>query len=167
MMEFAVRVLRGAMLASLYGGAAAAADLSELGQWTGEFPSGKAAGGRPLWEQPGVQAAMRAAMGNYFLAVGNKDARAPEAPVTSDGLGHFAVWSCNNPDDCGGNQMTVYFDVSAGSAQVCWRSSEGTGGKVKDLWLAEGSVRPLPVNGCGVAKKDPFAPLKKFGAKQP
>jgi hypothetical protein len=103
-------------------------------------------------------------MGKYFFAPSQKETSAPEAPVASDRNGLFAAWTCNNGDDCGGNNITVYFDQSAGNAQVCLRSSEGVGGKVHDLWLANGDARPLPINGCGVGEKHPFAPLQKFGA---
>ena len=85
----------------------------------------------------------------------------PEGPVASDGKGLFAAWSCN-ADDCSGNQMTVFFDSNAGSAQVCWRGS-GDGGNVQDLWLTNGKARPLPINSCGYRARNPFAALKKFG----
>ena len=66
-------------------------------------------------------------------------------------------------EDCGGNQMTVFFDSNKGSAQVCWRSSVSDDGEVHDLWLADGKERPLHMNACGFAEKEPFAALKKFG----
>jgi hypothetical protein len=59
--------------------------------------------------------------------------------------------------------MTVFFDSASGSAQVCWRSSGGNSGKVKDLWLADGKARPLPTDACGYGGNDPVADLKKFG----
>jgi hypothetical protein len=85
----------------------------------------------------------------------------PEGPVASDGKDLFAAWSCN-ANDCAGNQMTVFFDSTAGSAQVCWRGS-GDGGNVQDLWLTNGKARPLPTNSCGYRPRNPFAALKKFG----
>jgi hypothetical protein len=60
-----------AMLAGPCCGAAMAADLSTVGRWTNKYPFDKIAGGKSLWEQPGVQAAMHAAMGKRsgaFLA---------------------------------------------------------------------------------------------------
>jgi hypothetical protein len=165
MSKLAGKLLWGAISAGLCCSAAAGADLSKVGQWTGQYPSDKIVNDMTLWEQPGVIEAMRAAMGKHFLVPSQRDMHAPEAPVTSDGKGLFVVWTCNNGDDCSGNNMTVFFDQAAGSAQVCWRSSEGAGGKVQDLWLANGDARSLPINGCGVGERDPFAPLKRYGAK--
>jgi hypothetical protein len=155
--------LRGTLLASLCCGAATAADLSIVKQWVSQYPSEKILDGKPLWDQPGVQAAMRAAMGERVFALSQKATHSPEAPVASDGKGGFAAWWCVDADDCAGNNMTVFFDSAAGNAQVCWRSSDGSGGKVQDIWLANGGERTLPMNGCGVGEKDPFASLKKFG----
>jgi hypothetical protein len=59
--------------------------------------------------------------------------------------------------------MTVFLDSNTGSAQVCWRSSSSDGGEVRDVWLADGKARPLPMNACGFAEKEPFGALKKFG----
>jgi hypothetical protein len=165
MRKFAGQLLGGAVIASLCYGAAAAADLSTVEKWTGQYPSDKIVNDKPLWDQPGVQDAMRAAMGKQYLAPSQKDLPDPEAPVASDGNGLFAAWSCSNGDDCSGNNMTVFFDSAAGNAQVCWRSSDGLGGKVQDLWFAHGEAHPLPINGCGVGERNPFASLKKFGAK--
>jgi hypothetical protein len=171
MRAFVRGLLPAAIIGGLCCGAARAADLSMVGQWEGKFPLEKIVNDKPLWDQPGVQAAMRAAMGERFFALSQKATHDPEAPVAGDGKGVFAAWSCNDADDCGGNQMTVFFDSAASTAQVCWRSSEGTGGKVQDLWLANGNARPLPMNGCGVGERDPFASLMKFGgagdSKQP
>lgn len=144
--------------------AALAADLSMVGQWAGQYPSDEIAGGKPLWDQPGVQEAVRAAMGKYYFAPLKKDKNAPETPVAADGKGMFAAWTCTNGDDCGGNNLTVYFDTGAGRAQACLRS-EDKDGKVQDLWLADGVARPLPINGCGIGERHPFASLTKFGVK--
>jgi hypothetical protein len=38
-------------------GAAMAADLSTVGQWTNKYTFDKIAGGKSLWDQPGVQVA--------------------------------------------------------------------------------------------------------------
>ncbi|HUZ91850.1 MAG TPA: hypothetical protein VMU78_08120 [Methylocella sp.] len=160
---FSANALWGALLASLCCGAAMAADLSTVKQWVSQYPSEKILDGKPLWDQPGVQAAMRAAMGDRVFALAQKATHSPEAPVASDGKGDFAAWSCVEADDCAGNNMTVFFDSAAGNAQVCWRSSDGAGGKVQDLWLANGGERPLPINGCGVGERDPFASLKRYG----
>jgi hypothetical protein len=154
MRVFSGNSLWGAILASLCCGAAMAADLSTVKQWVGQYPSEKILDGKPLWDQPGVQAAMRTAMGERFFALSQKATHSPEAPAASDGKGVFAVWSCNDTDDCSGNNMTVFFDSAAGNAQICWRGSDGTGGKVQDSWLANGNERPLPINGCGVGEKD-------------
>jgi hypothetical protein len=140
------KFLPATILAGIWCGAAMAADLSTIRQWIDKNPSDKIGDGKSLWDQPGVQAAMRAAM---------------DDPVASDGKGLFAAWSCN-ADDCAGNQMTVFFDSTAGSAQVCWRGS-GDGGNVQDLWLTNGKARPLPINSCGYHPRNPFAALKKFG----
>jgi hypothetical protein len=144
-------------------GAAMAEDVSVVGQWKSKYPIEKIVNDKRLWDQPGVLGAMRAAMGERFFALSQKATHSPDAPVASDGKGGFAAWSCNDTDDCAGNNMTVFFDTAKGTAQVCWRSSEGVGGKVQDLWLAKGDARPLPINGCGVGERDPFASLKKFG----
>ena len=45
-----------------------AADLSTVvGQWVGQYPSDEIVNGKPLWDQPGIEEVMRAAMGKYFL----------------------------------------------------------------------------------------------------
>lgn len=163
MNAFRKKLMGGLMAAGLCSGHAAAADLSAVKQRMGEFPSARIIANKPLWDQPGIADALRAAMGEYFAKFAQRTANAPEYPVTGDGNGLFVAWSCNNSDDCGGNQMTVYFNTPTGIAQVCFRSSEGTGGKVQDLWLASGKARPLPINGCGVGQRDPFAPLKRYG----
>ena len=155
-------MLPAAILAGLWCGAAMAADLSTVGQWTNKYPFDKIAGGKSLWDQPGVQAAMRAAMGKRFFALSQKEMHGPEGPVASDGKGGFAAWSCK-AHDCGDNQMTVFLNSTSGSAQVCWRSSSRDGsGEARDLWLADGKARPLPANACD-AENDPFAALNKFG----
>ncbi|HWX13371.1 MAG TPA: hypothetical protein VNY06_00585 [Methylocella sp.] len=102
--------------------------------------------------------------GKYFFAPLQKDMHPPEAPVAANGKGFFVAWTCSNGDDCGGNSIMVYFDSVAGVAQVCLRS-EGSDGKVQDLWLANGEARPLAINGCGVGERDPFASPKRFGGK--
>ncbi len=155
------KFLPATILAGIWCGAAMAADLSTIGQWIDKNPSDKIADGKSLWDQPGVQAAMRAAMGETYFVRSQKEMNGPEGPVASDGKGLFAAWSCK-AHDCGGNQMTVFFDSAEGTAQVCWRSA-GDGGKVQDLWLANGKARPLPINACGYGENDPFAALKKFG----
>ena len=129
-----------------------AADLSTVGQWTNKYPFDKIAGGKSLWDQTGVQAAMRAAMGKRFFALSLNGMNGPEGPVASDGKGVFGAWSCK-AHDCGDNQMTVYFDSASGSAQVCWRSAGDNSGE----------ARPVPTNACGYGENDPFATLKKFG----
>jgi hypothetical protein len=86
-----------------------AADLSTVKQWVSQYPFEKILDGKPLWDQPGVQAAMRTAMGERFFALSQKATHSPEAPVASDGKGVFAVWSFNDADDCSGNNMTVFF----------------------------------------------------------
>jgi hypothetical protein len=50
-----------------------AADLSTVGQWTNKYPFDKIAGGKSLWDQPGVQAAMRAVMGKRFFTLSQKE----------------------------------------------------------------------------------------------
>ena len=69
-----------------------AADLSVVEQWKGQYPFEKIVDDKPLWDQPGVQAAMRAAMGEQFFALSQKATHSPEAPVASDGKGDFAAW---------------------------------------------------------------------------
>ncbi len=162
MKEFARNLPLAAILADLCCGAAMATDLSTVGQWTNKYPFDKIAGGKSLWDQPGVEAAMRAAMGKRFFALLQKEMHGPEAPVASNGKGRFAAWSCKS-HDCGKNQMTVFVDSTSGSAQVCWRSSAGISGEAQDLWLADGKPRPLPANACGYAANDPFAALTQFG----
>jgi hypothetical protein len=171
MRAFTRSLLLAAVVGGLWCGVAMAADLSTVGKWTKEDPSTKIVDGKSLWDQPGVQMAMRAAMGEHFFTFSQEEKLRPEAPVASNGKGLFAAWSCTEADDCGGNQITVFFDSAADTAQICLRSSEGIGGKVQDLWLANGNARPLPINGCGVGERDPFASLKRYGGagdgKQP
>lgn len=162
MKQLARSFLSTVIFAGLTFGAAKAADLSTLGQWTGKYPFDKLVGDKSLWDQPGVQAAMRAGMGEHYFELSQKEMHGPEGPVASDGKGLFAVWSCK-AHDCGGNQMTVFFDSSAGTAQICWRQSDDQSDKVQDVWLAEGKTRPLPSDACGYGSKDPFGALKKFG----
>jgi hypothetical protein len=162
MRAFVRSVLLAVILGGLSYGAAMAADLSTVGQWLNKYPTDETAGGKSLWDQPGVEEAMRAAMGDALFALSQKELHGPEGPVAGDGKGLFAAWSCKS-HDCGGNQMTVFFDTAKGSAQVCWRGSDGDGGKVQDLWLADGKPRQLSLNACGFVEKDPFAALKKFG----
>jgi hypothetical protein len=161
MKEFARNLLPAAILAGLCCGATMAADLSTVGQWANKYPFDKIAGGKSLWDQSGVQVAMRAAMGKRFFARSQKEMHGPEGPVASDGKGLFAAWSCK-AHDCGDNQM-MFFDSTSGSAQVCWRSSGGNSGEAQDLWLANGKAHPLPINACSYAENNPFAALKKFG----
>ena len=60
MKEFARNLLPAAILAGFCCGAAMAADLSTVGQWTNKYPFDNIATGKSVWGQPGVQAAMRA-----------------------------------------------------------------------------------------------------------
>jgi hypothetical protein len=60
MKEFARNLLPAAILAGFCCGAAMAADLSTVGQWTNKYPFDNIAADKSLWGQPGVQAAMRA-----------------------------------------------------------------------------------------------------------
>ena len=55
-----------------------AADLSTIGQWIDKNPSDKIADGKSLWDQPGVQAAMRAAMGENYFVRSQKEMNGPE-----------------------------------------------------------------------------------------
>ncbi len=162
MMSWVVRSVVPAAILGILCGAVMAADLSAVGQWLDKYPDETLAGGKSLWEQPGVEAAMRAAMGEHYFSLSKTELHGPEGPVAGDKKGVFAAWSCKS-HDCGGNQMTVFFDSNKGSAQVCWRSSSGDEGEVHDLWLADGKERPLPMNACGFAEKEPFGALKKFG----
>jgi hypothetical protein len=75
MKEFARNLLQAAILAGFCCGAAMAADLSTVGQWTNKYPFDKIATGKSLWHQPGIQAAMRAAMGKRFFALSRKEMR--------------------------------------------------------------------------------------------
>ncbi|WP_036259837.1 hypothetical protein [Methylocapsa aurea] len=155
------RIAAGAIFASLSCGICMAGDLTALRQWTGKYPADKIVAGKSLWEQPGVAAAMRAAMGAQYFALSRKIMHGPEGPVADNGKGAVAAWSCK-AHDCGDNQMSVFFDLGAGSAQVCWRAADRSG-KVQDLWLAGGKARPLASNACLSQGDDPFATLKKFG----
>ena len=67
MRVFSGNALWGTILAGLCCGAAMAADLSAVEKWVRQDPSEKILDGKPLWDQPGVQAAMRAAMGERVL----------------------------------------------------------------------------------------------------
>jgi hypothetical protein len=107
---------------------------------------------------------MRAAMGKHHFALSQKEMHGSEDVVGGDGKGLFAAWS-HKAHDCGGNQMTVFFDTTNGSAQVCWRSTSIVGGN-GDLWLADGKARPLSASAGGFAESDPFAAVKKFGGAE-
>jgi hypothetical protein len=108
---------------------------------------------------------MRAAISKYFFARLQKDMRPPQAPVAANGKGSFVACTCSNGDDCGGNNMTVYFDSVAGNAQVRLRS-EGSDGKVQDLLLVNGEARPVPINGCGIGERNPFASLRGLAGNE-
>jgi hypothetical protein len=73
MKQFARSLLLAAIVAGLCCGAAMAADLSTVGAWTDKYPFDKIAGGKSLWDQPGVRAAMRAAMGKRFFTLSQKE----------------------------------------------------------------------------------------------
>jgi len=161
-----MKVLGGALVvsaivASLSCGVGMAGDLSALRQWTGKYPFDEIVAGKSLWDQPGVLAAMRAAMGEKFFALSLKKMHGPEGPVADNGRGVLVAWSCK-AHDCGDNQMSVFFDLAAGTAQVCWRAADESG-KAQDHWLANGKARPLASNACVSEGEDPFALLTKFG----
>jgi hypothetical protein len=152
--------MTAALFASL-GSTGMAADLSALRQWTGKHPSDAIVGGKSLWDQPGVPAAMRTAMGEKYFALSRKKMQGPDGPVAENGKGVLVAWICK-AHDCGDNQMYVFFDLAAGTAQVCWRAADRAG-KVQDLWLAGGKARPLPGNACAPGESDPFQLLPKYG----
>jgi len=156
------RTAAAALFVGLSCGAGVAGDLSALRQWTGKYPFDKAIGGKSLWDQPGVQAAMRAAMGEQYFSLSRKIMHGPEGPVADNGKGVLVAWVCK-AHDCGDNQMSVFFDLSAGTAQVCWRAADRSG-KPQDLWLAGGKARALASNACAPEGNDPFQMLTKFGA---
>jgi hypothetical protein len=151
----------GAIVASLSCGPGMAWDLSALRQWTGKYPFDKMVGGKSLWDQPAAQAAMRAAMGEKFFVISRKKMHGPEGPVADNGQGVLVAWSCK-AHDCGDNQMSVFFNLGDGTAQICWRAADPSG-KAQDLWLADGKARLLASNACVSEGSDPFASLKKFG----
>lgn len=151
-------------LAGLWCVAAVAADLSVVARWAGKYPYDKIAGGKSLWDQKGVQDAMRAALGEPTFGLARKTLLSgPQSPVAGDGHGAFVAWSCK-AHDCGDNQISVFFDSTAGTAQACLRISDRSG-QVKDLWLADGKARPLAKEACLSTGNDPFALLKSFGLK--
>ncbi|HTV32784.1 MAG TPA: hypothetical protein VME69_06735 [Methylocella sp.] len=153
-----------ALLGIHAGGPAFAEDVGAVvSQWVGKYPLEKIVNDKSLWEQPAILAVLSAAMGTRFFAALEKARHGPEAPVAADGKGHFVAWSCNETEDCSGNNMTAYFNAADGAAEVCWRSSDGADSPAKDLWLAKGEARPLPLNGCGIGDKDPFASFKRYG----
>jgi hypothetical protein len=116
-MKAFVRSLFPAAMIGCCWGVAMAENVSVVGQWKGKYPIEKIVNDKRLWDQPGVLAAMRAAMGERLFALSQKKAtHSPEAPVASDGKGGFAAWSCNDTDDCAGNNMTVFFAAPRGSA---------------------------------------------------
>jgi hypothetical protein len=143
---------------------ARAADLSDVERWTGKEPSTKIVAGKTLWDQKGVQEAMRAALGERTFALARKTLLSgPQSPVAGDGHGAFVAWSCK-AHDCGDNQISLFFDSTAGTAQACLRISDRSG-RVEDLWLANGKARPLPTEACLSTGNDPFALLQAFGPK--
>ncbi|MGH6934714.1 MAG: hypothetical protein ACRED2_00775 [Methylocella sp.] len=89
MKQLARNLLPAAIVAGLCCGAAMAADLSTVGAWTGKYPFDKIAGGKSLWDQPGVRAAMRAAMGKRFFTLSQKEMHGPEGPVGQRWQGSF------------------------------------------------------------------------------
>ena len=52
--------------------------LTTVWQWLNKYPFDKIAGGKWLWDQLDVQAAMRAAMGERFFALSQKEYMVPE-----------------------------------------------------------------------------------------
>lgn len=143
---------------------ALAADLSDLPRWTGKEPFTKLVGGKSLWDQRGVQEAMRAAMGERYFSLARKTLLSgPQSPVAANGKGGFVAWSCK-AHDCGDNQISVFFDSTAGTAQACMRVSDRSGG-VRDLWLSAGTARPLGAEACLSSGNDPFALLQKLGSR--
>jgi hypothetical protein len=151
-------------LAGLWCVAASAADLAAVSRWAGKYPSDKIVGGKSLWDQKGVQDAMHAALGERYFALARKTLLSgPQSPVAEGGNGAFVAWSCK-AHDCGDNQISVFFDSTAGTAQACMRVSDRSG-QVKDFWLADGEARPLAKEACLSTGNDPFALLKSFGLK--
>jgi hypothetical protein len=53
-------------------GAAMAENISVVGQWKGKYPIEKIVNDKPLWDQPGALAAMRAAMGERFAKAAHR-----------------------------------------------------------------------------------------------
>ncbi len=143
---------------------APAADLSDVARWAGKEPFTAVIGGKSLWNQKAVQGAMRAAMGERYYSLARKTLLSgPQAPVATNGKGAFVAWSCK-AHDCGDNQISVFFDSAAGTAQACMRFAEGSG-RVRDLWLSGGKARPLPAEACMSSGSDPFGLLQSYGSQ--
>jgi len=150
------------VLAALSCASASAADLSALPLWVGKYPYETLVGGKSLWNQKGVEEAMRAAMGRLYFSRARKALLSgPQSPVATDDKGAFVAWSCK-AHDCGDNQISVFFYPGAGTAEVCLRVSDQAG-KVQDLWLVDGKARPLVKDACLSTGSDSFALLKAFG----
>jgi len=136
-----------------------AADLSAVEKWVRQDPSRKLSC-KPLWIT-GVQAAMRAAMGERFFALSQKQ-RTFLMRRWQERKGIFAVWSCNEADDCGGNNMTCFLICrgtvrSAGVLRWCrWQ--------VQDFWLPT-ATRPATLEWLRRWRKNPFVPLKNLAVK--
>jgi len=159
----ALGVLAALSLAALCCAPARAADLADVERWTGKEPFTKIVGGKTLWEQKAVQEAMRAGMGERYFSLARKTMLSgPQSEVATNSRGSFVAWSCK-AHDCGDNQMSVFFDTKAGTAQACLRLSD-TSGHVQDLWFSNGKSRPLAAEACLSSGNDPFTLLQKFGS---
>jgi hypothetical protein len=160
----AAGTVASAFLAGVCCGPVLAADLADVTRWTGKEPFTKILGGKSLWDQKGVQEAMRAAMGEPYYSAARKGLLAgPQSPVAADSKGVFVAWSCK-AHDCGDNQISVFFDSAAGTAEACVRLADRSG-RVRDLWFSGGEARPLPAEACLSSGNDPFALLRKFGSR--
>jgi hypothetical protein len=53
---------------------ASAGDLASLSRWVGKYPHETLVGGKSLWDQKGVEEAMRAAMGPLYFSRARKTA---------------------------------------------------------------------------------------------
>lgn len=153
------------ILVGLSGEPVLAADLSGVSAWVGKEPFTKITAGKTLWDQAGVQEAMREALGSRYFSLARKTMLSgPQSPVATDGKGVFVAWSCK-AHDCGDNQISLFLDSAGGTAQACMRLADRSG-RVQDLWLAEGKARVLGNDACLSSGDDPFSLLARYGARR-
>jgi hypothetical protein len=142
--------------------ASAAQTLSVVKSWVGHNPGETLVGGKNLWGQPAVQAAMRTAMGNGFFT---------QALDVEDGPSTDVIQDTGNPNqvyahvckahDCPQN-LSMLVDLASNTVRVCLDTD------TTHAMFSAGKSTPLPQSsqlfggepaffGCDIDDKDPIA----------